>query len=171
MSTSAVVAKANIPAGTTGQAMISSGLVAIELIPTKSYTPTDLGSLSGLSDEVLTSAVTKGHAISSTELTASTSSISLPTGMDAVTVTLTGTNGAGRLPAAGRPSRRLRQHHQALDGGLRRLRADLPMPCTELAMANIEVLDVAEHGAGLRRATRHAAGTRRSRPRRRCSWR
>ena len=28
--------------------MVSSGLVAIELIPTKSYTPTDLGSLTGL---------------------------------------------------------------------------------------------------------------------------
>src|ERR1700736_3085241 len=34
VSTSAVVAKANIPAGTTGQSMISNGLVAIELIPT-----------------------------------------------------------------------------------------------------------------------------------------
>ena len=58
VSTSAVVAKANIPAGTTGQSMISNGLVAIELIPTKSYTPTDLGSLSGLTNEVLTTA---GH--------------------------------------------------------------------------------------------------------------
>ena len=45
VSTSAVVAKANIPAGTTGQAMISSGVVAIELIPTKSYSALDLGSL------------------------------------------------------------------------------------------------------------------------------
>ena len=37
VSASAVVAKSTIPAGTTGQEMVSSGLVAIELIPTKSY--------------------------------------------------------------------------------------------------------------------------------------
>ena len=47
VSTSAVVAKTDIPAGTTGQAMVSSGMVALELIPTKSYSPTDLPSLTG----------------------------------------------------------------------------------------------------------------------------
>jgi Flp pilus assembly protein CpaB len=144
VSTSAVVAKANIPAGTTGQAMVSSGLVAIELIPTKSYTSTDLGSLSGLTDEVLTTSVTKGHAVSSTDLTASTTSISLPTGMDGVTVTLTGTNGlAGYLQPGSRvdvyanitkPS----EINNAPVGAS----ANLPLPCTELSMANVEVLDV-----------------------------
>ena len=83
--------------------MVSNGMVAIELIPTKSYSPTDLGSLAGLTDEVLTQSVTKGHAISSTELTASTSSISLPTGMDGVTVILSGTAGlAGYLQPGSR---------------------------------------------------------------------
>src|SRR3984885_7894475 len=53
LTTSVVVAKANIPAGTTGQSMVSNNLVAIEPIATKSYTPTDLGSLQGLSSEVL----------------------------------------------------------------------------------------------------------------------
>ena len=56
------------------------------------FTPLDLGSLTGLTDEVLTQAVTKGHAIAATELKASTSSISVPTGLDAVTVTISGTN-------------------------------------------------------------------------------
>ena len=144
VSTSAVVAKSNIPAGTTGQEMVSSGLVAIELIPTKSYAPTDLGSLTGLNDEVLTQAVTKGHAISSTQLTASTSSISLPTGMNAVTVTLTGTQAlAGYLQPGSRVDvyaniKILSDRSQC--SGLRR--ADLPVPCTELAMSDIQVLDV-----------------------------
>lgn len=140
VSTSAVVAKANIPAGTTGQSMISSGLVAIELIPTKSYTPTDLGSLSGLTDQVLTTAVTKGNAISSTELKASTSSISLPTGMDAMTITLTGANGlAGYLQPGS---------HVDVYGNVTKLSGGLPdsgppqVPCTELLAPNIEVLDV-----------------------------
>jgi len=140
VSTSAVVAKSNIPAGTTGQAMVSSGLVAIELIPTKSYSPTDLGSISGLADEVLTSPVTKGHAISSTELTASTSSISLPTGMDGVTVSLSGTNAlAGYL----QPGSRVDVYANITKASTASsASATIPLPCTELAMTNIQVLDV-----------------------------
>ena len=140
VTTSAVVAKADIPAGTTGQSMISSGLVAIELVPTKSYAPTDLGSLSGLANEVLTTPVTKGHAISSTQLTASTSSISLPTGMDAVTVTLSGTDGlAGYL----QPGSRVDVYANITKvSTASAASATLPLPCTELAMSNIQVLDV-----------------------------
>ncbi len=140
VTTSAVVAKADIPAGTTGQAMVSSGLVAIELIPTKTYSPTDLSSLTGLTDEVLTSSVTKGHAISSTELTASTSSISLPTGMDGVTVTLTGTNGlAGYLQPGSRVDVYANITKVSTASGAT---SSLPLPCTELAMTDIQVLDV-----------------------------
>ena len=103
VTTSVVVAKANIPAGTTGQSMVSNNLVAIEPIPTKAYTSADLGSLQGLSSEVLTKAVRTGEALSATELSASTSAISVPSGMDAVTVTLTGTNAlAGYLQPGAR---------------------------------------------------------------------
>jgi len=140
VSTSAVVAKTDIPAGTTGQAMVSSGMVAIELIPTKSYAPTDLGSLSGLTNEVLTSSVTKGHAISSTQLTASASSISLPTGMDGVTVTLSGTAG---LAGYAQPGSRVDVYANITKVSTGSVATStLPIPCTELAMTNIEVLDV-----------------------------
>jgi Flp pilus assembly protein CpaB len=141
VSTSAVVAKSNIPAGTTGQEMQSSGLVAIELIPTKSYTATDLTSVSGLNDEVLTQAVTKGHAISSTELNASTSSISLPTGMNAATVTLTGTDAlAGYLQPGTRVD--IYANIKSVSTAASGAPSTLPVPCTELAMSNIQVLDV-----------------------------
>ena len=140
VTTSAVVAKSNIPAGTTGQTMISSGLVAIELIPTKTYSPTDLGSLTGLTNEVLNAPVTKGHAISSTELTASTSSISLPTGMDAVTITVSGTDGlAGYLQPGSRVD--VYANITKVSTGSA-ASSTLPVPCTQLAMANIEALDV-----------------------------
>jgi Flp pilus assembly protein CpaB len=140
VSTSAVVAKADIPAGTTGQAMISSNLVAIELIPTKSYSPLDLGSLTGLTDEVLTQSVTKGHAIAATELKASTSSISVPTGLDAVTVTISGTNSlAGYLQPGAHVDVYANITKVSTASGVS---ATLPLPCTELAMANIQVLDV-----------------------------
>ena len=143
MSTSAVVAKSNIPAGTTGQQMVSSGLVAIELIPTRSYSPTDLGSLSGLTDEVLSQSITKGHAISSTQLTASTSSISLPTGMNAVTVTLSGTDAlAGYLQPGSRVDVYANIKSLSTAPNASASASTLPVPCTELAMADIQVLDV-----------------------------
>jgi Flp pilus assembly protein CpaB len=140
VSTTAVVAKTNIPAGTTGQTMVSGGLVAIELIPTKTYSPADLGSLSSLTNEVLTAPVEKGHAVTSAELTASTSSISLPTGMDGVTITVSGTNGlAGYLQPGSRVDVYANITKVSTDS---QITATLPLPCTELAMANIEVLDV-----------------------------
>ncbi len=138
--TSVVVAKANIPAGTTGQSMVSNGLVAIEPIPTKTYTPADLGSLQGLSSQVLTQAVTKGHALTATELTASASAISVPSGMNAVTVNLTGTNAlAGYLQPGARVDVYANITKVSTNSGVT---STLPLPCTELAMANIQVLDV-----------------------------
>ena len=140
VTTSVVVAKANIPAGTTGQSMVSNGLVAIEPIPTKTYTTTDLGSLQGLSSEVLTQPVKKGEALSATELNASASAISVPSGMDAVTLTLTGTNAlAGYLQPGARVDIYANITKISTNSNAT---ATLPLPCTELAMANIQVLDV-----------------------------
>ncbi len=138
--TSVVVAKGNIAAGTTGDSMVSNGLVAIEPIPAKDATATDLGSLSGLTNEVLTQSVKKGQAISSSQLTASTSAISVPNGLNAVTVTLTGTQGlAGYLQPGSRVDVYANITKVSTNSGPS---ATLPLPCTELAMANIEVLDV-----------------------------
>ncbi len=64
----------------------------------KQYQTSDITTLQGLTDTVLTSKLAKGQAISSTELAASTSSISLPKGDDGVTITVSGVNGlAGYL--------------------------------------------------------------------------
>jgi Flp pilus assembly protein CpaB len=140
VTTSAVVAKTNIPAGTTGQAMISSGMVALQLVPTKSASPLDLSSLDGLTNEVLTKSVTKGHALSSDQLAASTSSISLPTGLNAVTVTISGTNSlAGYLQPGARVDVYANITKVSAASGAT---STLPLPCTELAMSNIQVLDV-----------------------------
>ena len=98
MNIPAVVAKANIPTGTTGQQMISENLVALQTIPSKQYVATDLTSTAALTDEVLTAPVQKGQAVSSTELTASTAAISIPQNMDAMTVDISGAqNLAGYL--------------------------------------------------------------------------
>ena len=139
-STSAVVAKADIPAGTTGQAMISNGWVALELVPTKSFSPADLTSLTGLSNEVLTKAVSKGHTVSTNTLMASTSAISVPTGLNTVTVTISGTNSlAGYL----QPGAKVDVYANITKASTQSAASStLPLPCTELAMANIQVLDV-----------------------------
>jgi Flp pilus assembly protein CpaB len=154
-STSAVVARTNIPAGTTGQAMISQGLVALETIPSKSFSPADLQSVQQLADETLTAPVTKGSAISSTNLVASTSSLSVPQGLDAMTVTITG---AAALAGYLQPGA-----HVDVYANITRISSGagtasaLALPCTELAMANIQVLDVSQTSPSLS-ASKGSAG-------------
>jgi Flp pilus assembly protein CpaB len=146
---SAVVAKSNIPAGTTGQAMESQGLVALELIPSKSYSPNDLTSLQGLTDEVTTAAVQKGHAITNTELTISTQAISIPQGLDAMAV---GISGAENLAGYLQPGSHVDVYANITKvsvGGAPGVSASVAIPCTELAMTNIEVLDVSSTSPSL----------------------
>ena len=91
-------------------------------------------------NQVLTQAVKKGQAISSTQLSPSASSISVPTGLDAVTVTLTGTNSlAGYLQPGSRVDVYANVTKTSANSGAS---STLPLPCTELAMANVQVLDV-----------------------------
>ena len=138
--TSVVVAKVNIPAGTTGNSMVSNGMVAIEPIPAKNATATDLGSLTGLANQALTQSVKKGQAISTAQLAASASSISVPTGLNAVTVTLSGTQSlAGYLQPGARVDVYANISKVSTNSGAS---STLPLPCTELAMANVQVLDV-----------------------------
>ncbi len=143
VSVSAVVAKANIPTGTTGQQMISENLVALESVPAKTYLATDLTSTAALTDEVLTAPVQKGQAVSSTELTASTAAISIPQNMDAMTVDISGAqNLAGYLQPGAHVDIYANITHLSSGGGVNPAATAIETPCTELAMANIQVLDV-----------------------------
>jgi Flp pilus assembly protein CpaB len=145
--TSAVVAKKDIPAGTTGQAMVSNGLVALKLVPTKSFLATDLTSLQSLNDEVLSTAVKEGQAVTSTELNASTSAISVPVGLDAMTVTLPGTSAlAGYLQPGARVDIYANITKVSNNSAAS---ATLPIPCTELSMADIQVIDVSSTSPSL----------------------
>jgi Flp pilus assembly protein CpaB len=140
-SVSAVVAKENIPTGTTGQQMISENLVALESVPSKTYLATDLTTTAALTDEVLTAPVQKGQAVSSTELTASTAAISIPQNMDAMTVDISGAqNLAGYLQPGAHVDIYANISHLST-GGTNPV-TGVPIPCTELAMTNIQVLDV-----------------------------
>ena len=146
----AVVAKSNIPAGTTGQQMISQNLVALQSIPSKSFLATDLTSTQALLGEDLTTAVQKGHAISSTELNASTASISIPQNQDAMAVTV---SGAGDLAGYLQPGSHVDVYANitkpSTGGPPVAANANIPIPCTELAMANIEVMDVSQTSPNL----------------------
>jgi Flp pilus assembly protein CpaB len=147
---SAVVAKANIPAGTTGQAMEAQGLVGLELVPSKTYSPNDLTSLQGLSDEVLNAPVLKGKAIAATELTVSTQAISIPQGLDAMTVAIGGAeNLAGYLQPGSHVDVYANITKVSTGGTSTGVSASIPVPCTELAMTNIEVMDVSSTSPSL----------------------
>jgi Flp pilus assembly protein CpaB len=145
--TSAVVATKDIPAGTTGQAMVSNGWVAIQLVPTKSFVPSDLTSLQALNDEVLSGAIKKGQAVTATELDASTSAISVPVGLDAMTINVPGTAAlAGYL----QPGARVDVYANITKvSNNSAASATLPVPCTELSMADIQVIDVSSTSPSL----------------------
>jgi len=145
--TSAVVAKKNIPAGTTGQAMLSNNWVALQLVPTKSFVSTDLTSLQSLSDEVLSAPVKQGQALSATQLNASTSAISVPVGLDAMTINLPGTSAlAGYLQPGARVDVYANITKVSVNSAAS---ATLPVPCTELSMADIQVIDVSSTSPSL----------------------
>jgi Flp pilus assembly protein CpaB len=148
VNTPVVVATADIPVGTTGQQMQSEGLVTIQPVAAKNYVATDLTNLASLNDFVLTTPVAKGHAILTTQLTASTSALSVPAGYDVVTITVSGVNGlAGYLQPGSRVD---------VYANITKLSTvpvsetnTIPVPCTELAMTNIEVLDVSSTAPAL----------------------
>ncbi|HSZ37072.1 MAG TPA: RcpC/CpaB family pilus assembly protein [Acidimicrobiales bacterium] len=149
VSYSAVVAKSNIPAGTTGQTMEAQGLVALELIPSKSYSPTDLTSLQGLTDEVLNAPVQKGQAVTATELTISTQAISIPQGLVAMTVDISGAQDLAGYLQPGSHVDIYANITKMSAGGAAGASAAIPIPCTELAMTNIEVMDVSSTSPSL----------------------
>lgn len=143
VNTPVLVATSNIPIGTTGQDMVSQGLVSIQLISQKKFATTDLTSLQGLTDEVLTTSVHKGDAIQSTQVIPSTTAISLPQGLDAVTVTMGGVEGlAGYLQPGSRVDVYANITKLSVGSGANTAQPNVALPCTELAMSNIEVLDV-----------------------------
>ena len=167
VNTPAVVVTANVPAGTTGQDMVARGLVSVQLIPQKTYVATDLPNLQGLSDQVLKTSLVKGQAISSTDLTTSASTLSIPAGLDAISVT---TTGVGALAGYLQPGSNVDVY--ANIGKLSATPAGAPvpaaatLPCTELTMTNIEVLDVSQvvpalntNPTGAAAAAASAAGT------------
>jgi Flp pilus assembly protein CpaB len=144
-----VVATANIPAGTTGEAMVAQGLVAIQAIPHAKYSASDLVSLSSLSDVALTQAVAKGAALEATQLTPSQSAISLPSGKDGVTVTVSGVAGlAGYLQPGSNVdvyadiSKLSSIQSTSNVASTATNSGGVSLPCTELLMSDVEVLDV-----------------------------
>jgi Flp pilus assembly protein CpaB len=147
VNTPVVVANADLPAGTTGQDMVAKGQVAIQLIPQKSYRATDLPTLSGLTDEVLSSPVKK---------------ISVPAGLDGITVTVGSAAGlAGYLQPGSNVDVYANITKLSSGSSGTTAQADIPLPCTELAMPNIEVLDVSSVAPAL---TPHLSTTARTVP-------
>jgi Flp pilus assembly protein CpaB len=142
VSTPAVVVTANVPAGTTGKDMVAKGLVSVQPVPQKKYVATDLPNLQSLSDQVLTTSLVKGEAVRSSDLTPSASAISVPTGQDAISITTTGVSAlAGYL----QPGSDVDVYANISKLSTTPVGAPLPaaaLPCTELTMTNIEVLDV-----------------------------
>jgi Flp pilus assembly protein CpaB len=143
----AVVVTQNVSAGTTGADLVSEGLVKLQLIPQNKYVSTDLPNLSGLASQVLTASLTKGEAIQTTQLTASTSVIAVPAGEQAVSIATTGVAGlAGYLRAGDHVDiyANITKPSMTQSGSPQSLPVGITIPCTQLAMSDIQVLDVSD---------------------------
>jgi Flp pilus assembly protein CpaB len=143
LSAPVAVATGDIAAGTTGESMVAQGLVSLRSIPAKDYVSTDIATLQGLSSQVLNSPVSKGHAIQSTQLTASATAISLPKGKDGATITVAGVAGlAGYLQPGVDVDVYANITKLSANNGAIPVSANVTLPCTELVMSSVEVLDV-----------------------------
>jgi Flp pilus assembly protein CpaB len=142
----AVVVTGNVPSGTTGQDLVSQDLVAIQSIPQKTYLATDLPTLAGLTDQVLNKSLKKGTAIQTTDLTASTSTIRVPAGLDGITITAAGVAGlAGYLqPGSNIDLYANISKLSTFDNTGAEVPAGLAVPCVELVAPSLEVLDVSQ---------------------------
>jgi Flp pilus assembly protein CpaB len=148
--TPVAVATTNIAAGTTGEAMVAQGLVSLQSLPSGKYLSTDIPNLQGLTDEVLTAPVTKGSAIQTTQLTASSSAISLPKGKDGATITVTGVAGlAGYLEPGTDVDVYANITKLSQGTGSIPVSGNITLPCTELIMTGVEALNVSNVTPGL----------------------
>jgi Flp pilus assembly protein CpaB len=160
VSSAVAVVTSNVPAGTTGEALVAQGLVAIQPVSAKNYQDTDLTSVAGLSDEVLTTSLAKGAVLQSTELTPSTSAVSLPKGMDGVTIAVGGTAGlAGYLQSGTQVDVYANITHLSTGSGSIPVSGNITVPCTELLMTGVEVLNVSQVTPALSNGTTSAART------------
>jgi Flp pilus assembly protein CpaB len=144
-STPVVVAVKPIPAGTTGQSMVSEGLVALETVPERTYAASDLPALASLNDEVLSTSIARGTAVRSTDLLANDTAISLPKTMDGFTITLNSANGlAGYLEPGSRVDiyANITKLSVGDNSTTDPAQQGVLVPCTELTMSNVQVLDV-----------------------------
>jgi Flp pilus assembly protein CpaB len=86
--------------------------------------------------------------VSTTELIASTASISVPQGLDAMTVTISGAeNLAGYLQPGSKVD--IYANITKVSTGGSGVSASVPLPCTELAMTDIDVMDVSSTSPAL----------------------
>jgi len=142
----AVVAIKPIPAGTTGASMVTNKLVAIQQIPQKSFLTTDVATFTALTDEVVNTTLAKGAVLQAGELTESTTVISLPTGDDGITVSVTGSEGlAGYLQPGDQIDLYADVSKLSADANTGKfVPASTPIPCTALIAPDITVIDVSD---------------------------
>ena len=84
----------------------------------------------------------KGQAITSTELTASTAAISIPQGLVAMAVDISGAQNLAGYLQPGSHVDIYANITKMSAGGAPESAPTIPIPCTELAMTNIQVMDV-----------------------------
>jgi Flp pilus assembly protein CpaB len=148
-----VVARADIPAGASGDDLVSAGKVGLDQVPASEAPADAVANTSALAGVVFTHAVAKGDDVTAEAIAPSTlraASITIPKGKQAVAITVDTTAGGGGYAGAG--------DHVDLFTVIAPSAPGAPKsPMTKLLLSNIEVLDVSNEIAPRRTPTTSAA--------------
>jgi Flp pilus assembly protein CpaB len=140
-----VVATKAMPAGTTGEALIEAGAVALAPAPTGSYRADDLTSIGSLNQQALTGAVAPGQPIEASNLHTDAGDLTPPAGDESVAVTIpSGAAGVAGYIAPG--------DDVDVYGVVDKVTGNtsMPVPCIARLYTKVQVLDVSTQVAPYR---------------------
>lgn len=152
-----VVATKPMPAGTTGEALIESGAVALQTPSSASYRADDATSMTALSQQALSAPVVAGQPIETSNLHVDSGDVTPPAGDESLALTLpSGASGVGGYVA---PGDKVDVYGlvSKTSTPVPATSATLPVPCTTRLATQVTVLDVSNQVAPYRSA-RAAAG-------------
>ena len=131
-----VVTMAPVAAGTTGETLVESGKVRVERL-SGSAPATDIQSLAQLQTQSLAHSLPAGSAIQTTDLSASSGPLTVPTGDESVAVTLN--TGQASLAGYLQPGQNVDVFSNLVKVSSGTLSST---PCVDLVAPKVEVLDV-----------------------------
>lgn len=133
-----VVVTADVPAGTSGQSLITTKQVALEAVPARKLSPDDITSIASLAGVSLSRDLSAGSPVQASDLTTDSGPLTTPAGDESMALTVSG--GANDLAGYLQPGSKVDIYTNIVKSGTQ----TTDTPCVELVQPDVEVLDVSD---------------------------